>query len=56
MEKMTELTKSTLVKHVVMDKRTINIWLCAMLIDTDDVKNCAAIFILICYQSIHSKV
>lgn len=45
-EKMTELTNTTLVKHVVMDKRSINIWLCAMLTDnTDNVKNCAAIFI-----------
>jgi len=45
-EKMTELTNTTLVRHVVMDKRSINIWLCAMLTDdTDDVKNRAAIFI-----------
>lgn len=45
-EKMTELTNTTLVKHVVMDKRSVNIWLCAMLTDdTDDVKNRAAIFI-----------
>ena len=45
-DKMTELTNTTLVRHVVMDKRSINIWLCAMLTDdTDDVKNRAAIFI-----------
>jgi hypothetical protein len=45
-EMMTELTNTTLVKHVVMDKRSINSWLCAMLTDdTDDVKNRAAIFI-----------
>ena len=44
-EKMTELTNSTLVKHVVMDKRSINVWLCAMLTDTKDVKMRAAIFI-----------
>ena len=43
-EKMTELTNSTLVKHVVMDKRSINVWLCAMLTDTKDVKMRAAIF------------
>jgi hypothetical protein len=44
-EKMTELTNSTLVKHVVMDKRSINVWLCAILTDTKDVKMRAAIFI-----------
>lgn len=44
-EKMTELTNSTLVKHVVMDKRSINVWLCAMLTDTKDVKMRAASFI-----------
>jgi hypothetical protein len=44
-ERMTEIANSTLVRHVVMDKRTINVWLCAMLTDTKEVKMRAAIYI-----------
>jgi hypothetical protein len=44
-DKMTEIANTTLVKHVVMDKRTVNVWLCAMLTDTKEVKMRAAIYI-----------
>ena len=44
-DEMTELLDSTLVKHAVVDKRSINVWLCAMLTDTRDVKMRAVAFI-----------
>ena len=39
------LDMSTLVKHTIMDKRSINVWLYAMLTDSKRVKDCAVIFL-----------
>jgi len=45
-DEMAGLLETTLVKHCVMDKRSINIWLCSMLTaDTRDVKMRATSFI-----------
>lgn len=44
-DEMTELLDTTLVKHTVVDKRSINVWLCAMLTDTREVKIRAVTFI-----------
>mmetsp|Transcript_28062 Transcript_28062/g.67605 ORF Transcript_28062/g.67605 Transcript_28062/m.67605 type:complete len:554 (+) Transcript_28062:139-1800(+) len=42
---MTALLEETLVKHVTLDKRSINVWLTAMLTDTKEVKLRAVTFI-----------
>jgi len=44
-DEMTELLDMSLVKHTVLDKRSINVWLCAMLTDTKEVKKRAVTFI-----------
>ncbi|KAL7550183.1 hypothetical protein ACHAWF_013456 [Thalassiosira exigua] len=44
---MMELLDMSLVKHTILDKRSINVWLCAMLMDSKKVKNRAVIFIKI---------
>jgi len=45
-DEMDELLDTTVVKHCVMDKRSINVWLCSMLTaDTRDVKMRATVFI-----------
>lgn len=44
-EAMTEVLNSSLVRHVVVDKRSINVWLCAMLTNTKEVKVRAVTFL-----------
>lgn len=44
-EAMTEVLNSSLVRHAVVDKRSINVWLCAMLTNTKEVKVRAVTFL-----------
>ena len=44
-DELSSLLDETLVKHCVLDKRNIEIWLCAMLTDTKQVKLRAVTFL-----------
>ena len=44
-EAMTEVLNSSLVRHAALDKRSINVWLCAMLTNTKEVKIRAVTFL-----------